>query len=369
MEFIYNIPTKLFFGENVIQKHREVFRNMGKKALIVTGRSSAKKNGSLFDVMQILDELEIAFCVFDQVEENPSIETIEKGRSVALEETIDFVIGIGGGSPLDAAKAIALFTKNPQVEVESIFSSPQLTYLPVLTIPTTAGTGSEVTPYSIVTVKKESTKKNLGQKIYPYAAFLDYRYMEDLSYDITVNTAIDALTHLIEGYLNTNATMLSDLYAKEGFSYFHECFHALERKTIDSAIRKKLLYVSLLAGMVITQTGTSLPHGMGYALTYYKHLPHGLANGVLLLEYLKSFQDTTKLNQMLGYMKVNSLEELNQILKPFLNISISVNKEEIKMYAKEFYEKEQKRKNHPEDISFEQIVTIYERSLFVESKL
>lgn len=363
MEFFYNIPTKLFFGECVIQKQKDIFSTIGKKALIVTGKTSAKKNGSLFDVMQVLDELDISFTVFDQIEENPSLETIEQGRQLGIKENVDFVIGIGGGSPLDAAKAISLFIKNPQIDVYSIFQLQQLNYLPVVTIPTTAGTGSEVTPYSIVTVKKEETKKNLGQKIYPYVAFLDYRYMEDLSYEITVNTAIDALTHLIEGFLNTNATFLSDLYAKEGFSYFIECFKALERKTLDSATREKLLLVSLLAGMVITQTGTSLPHGMGYALTYHKGLPHGLANGILLMEYLKSFQDRSKQNQMLLYMHMNSLEELEQFLSPFLKVSISIDKTEINTYTTTFYQNEQKRKNHPEYISFEKVKMIYENSL------
>lgn len=363
MEFLYHIPTKLFFGDCVIQKQKDIFSKMGKKALIVTGKTSAKKNGSLFDVMQVLDETDISFTVFDQIEENPSLETIELGRQLGIKENVDFVIGIGGGSPLDAAKAISLFIKNPQIDVYSIFESPQLTYLPIVTIPTTAGTGSEVTPYSIVTVKKEQTKKNLGQKIYPAVAFLDYRYTEDLSYEITVNTAVDALTHLIEGYLNTNATPLSDLYAKEGFYYFLECFKALERKTLDSSIREKFLFVSLLAGMVITQTGTSLPHGMGYALTYHKGLPHGLANGVLLMEYLKSFQDKSRQNQMFCYMKMNSLEEFEQFLSPFLKVQIPIDQAEINTYTTTFYKNEQKRKNHPEEISFEKVKMIYEKSL------
>lgn len=363
MEFVHNIPTKLFFGECIIEKKKEVFLNIGNKALIVTGKSSAKNNGSLFDVMQTLDEANVSFVVFDQIEENPSLETIEKGRLLGTEQEVDFVIGIGGGSPLDAAKAIALFIKNPQVKVDDIFQSKQLSYLPVLTIPTTAGTGSEVTPYSIVTVKKEETKKNLGQKIYPYAAFLDYRYMEELPYHITVNTAIDAFTHLVEGYLNTNATMMSDLYAKEGFSYFLECFNAIERNTIDSATREKLLYVSMLAGMVITQTGTSLPHAMGYALTYHKGVAHGMANGILLLEYLKSFQDKTKIKQMLSFMNVKSLEDLEIYLAPFLKIEVEIKEEELIQYATRFYQNEQKRKNHPEEISLEKIIEVYQKSI------
>ncbi len=151
MEFKYIMPTQIYFGKDVVLKNKEVFSTIGSKALIVTGRSSAKKNGSYDDVKKALIETGIEYVLFDEVEENPSLETIEKGSNIGKDNNVDFVIGIGGGSPMDAAKAMAVFIKNPEINKDNIFSSGKLKSIPVVAVPTTSGTGSEVTQYSIVT--------------------------------------------------------------------------------------------------------------------------------------------------------------------------------------------------------------------------
>ncbi|NMA70105.1 MAG: iron-containing alcohol dehydrogenase, partial [Desulfitobacterium sp.] len=113
MEFKYFMPTEIYFGENAVLKNKEVLRKLGRKAFISTGRSSAKKNGSYNDVTKALAEVGIEYLLFDEVEENPSLETIAKASDLGKENNVDFVIGIGGGSPMDVAKAIAVFIKNP----------------------------------------------------------------------------------------------------------------------------------------------------------------------------------------------------------------------------------------------------------------
>ena len=141
-----------------------------------------------------------------------------------------------------------------------------------------------------MTVHKEETKKNLNQPNFPSIAYLDSSFTDQLSYNITVNTAIDAFTHLVESYLNTNATYLTDMYGEKGFELFKDCFDAMLTKKLTKEFRDKVMLASLFAGFNIAQVGTSLPHGMGYALTYRKGLPHGLANGILTVEYLRSFK-------------------------------------------------------------------------------
>nr|WP_312290525.1 iron-containing alcohol dehydrogenase family protein [Clostridium chromiireducens] len=363
MEFKYSMPTKIYFGKDSILINKEVFSSIGSKALIVTGRNSAKKNGSYDDVVRALSEVGVKHVLFDQVEENPSLETIEKGGNIGKTNNVDFIIGIGGGSPMDAAKAMAIFIKNPEININNIFCGKQLESIPVVAVATTSGTGSEVTQYSIVTSNKEKTKKNLGQSIFPVAAFLDSKYTFNLSYDITVNTAIDAFTHLVEGYLNSNSTYISDLYGERGFELFKYCFEKLISKNLDDEFRDKVMLASTLGGMQISQTGTSLPHGMGYPLTYFKGLPHGLANGVLTIEYLKSFKNKTKIKKMLNILKLNSLEELEEIFKKLLNINIQVTEEEIIEYSKALVSNKAKLKNHPEEVSLDDIVEIYSKSL------
>lgn len=363
MQFKYFMPTKIYFGQDIIVKNKQEFVKLGSKALIVTGRNSSKKNGSLQDVVKVLKEAEIDYFIFDEVEENPSLETIEKASALGLKKQVEFVIGIGGGSPMDAAKAIAIFIKNPEVNKDNIFSQKQLSYIPVIEVATTSGTGSEVTQYSIVTVNAEKTKKNLGQQVFPSAAFLDSKYTWELSYDITVNTAIDAFTHLVEGYLNSNSTYMSDIYGEKGFELFKECFENLITKDLNKQFREKVMLASTIAGIQISQNGTSLPHGMGYPLTYFKGLPHGLANGVLTIEYLKTFRDTEKLSKMLNILGLSSLDELKEIFDKLFKVNINITEDDIKEYSQAFFSNKAKLKNHPEELSLKEIENIYINSL------
>ncbi len=363
MEFKFSMPTELYFGEDTILKNKEVFRSIGSKALIVTGRSSAKKNGSYNDVTNALSSTGVEYVLFDEVEENPSLETIEKGSNIGSMNHVDFVIGIGGGSAMDAAKAMAVFIKNPQINMDNICSSGKLGSIPVVAVATTSGTGSEVTQYSIVTSNKEQTKKNLGQSIFPKVAFLDSKYTYDLPYDITVNTAIDAFTHLVEGYLNTNSTYMSDIYGEKGFELYKYCFEKLVSKELSSEFRSKVMMASTLAGIQIAQNGTSLPHGMGYPLTYFKGIPHGLANGVLTIEYLKSFKDQRKIERMLNFLGFCYLDELESLFKSIIDIKVEITLEEIREYSKNFISNKNKLKNHTEEVGLEDIIRIYSKSL------
>lgn len=353
----------MYFGKDAVSNNQEVFAAIGKKALIVTGRNSAKKNGAYDDIVKALSVNSIDYILFDEVEENPSLETIEKGSHIGKDKQVDFVIGIGGGSPMDAAKAIAVFIKNPEVNIDNIFSGRTLESIPVVAVATTSGTGSEVTQYSIVTSNKEKTKKNLGQSIFPVVAFLDPKYTFDLPYDITVNTSIDAFTHLVEGYLNVNSSYMSDIYGEKGFELFRSCFQKLIAKDLDHKFRSDIMLASALAGIQIAQNGTSLPHGMGYPLTYFKGMPHGLANGVLTIGYLKSFKDQRKIKRMLTILGLENLEGLEIIFDQLIDVKINITKEEIAQYARDFVSNKAKLKNHTEEVDFEDIVGIYNSSL------
>lgn len=362
MNFKYLMPTQIYFGRDVVLNNKEALSSIGKKALIVTGRSSAKKNGAYNDITKALSQGGIEYLLFDEVEENPSLETIEKGSQLGKDNHVDFVIGIGGGSPMDAAKAMAVFIKNPEISMDNIFSGRTLQNIPVVAVATTSGTGSEVTQYSIVTSNKEKTKKNLGQNIFPVIAFLDPKYTYDMPYDITVNTSIDAFTHLVEGYLNVNSTYMSDIYGEKGFQLFKSCFEKLVNKELDHEFRSDVMLASSLAGIQIAQSGTSLPHGMGYPLTYFKGVPHGLANGVLTIAYLKSFKDQSKIEKMLSILGLANLEELEIIFNKLIDVKIHISPEEIRTYADEFFSNKAKLKNHIEEIGLEDIVNIYSSS-------
>lgn len=365
MNPIFYMPTKVICEKNAVLNHGHLLKALGKTALIVTGKNSSRKNGSLDDVINTLNNINMKFYVFDEVEENPSTETIEKIRNFSNNKDIDVVIGIGGGSPMDASKAASVLIANPNMKVQDLFTAEEFNSLPVVAVPTTAGTGSETTPYSILTDHSIKNKLAIKTKLFPVLAFIDASYLMDTPKEVTINTAIDALSHLIEGYLSTAANLFSNALAESGMSIFRECMDYLNEDKLSFEVREKLLIASSIAGMVIAQSGTSLPHGMGYPLTYNHNIPHGMANGLLLKEYLSSYQghDCERTNKILTILGFNTLKQLGDYISKLSTVHIKISREELETYAKYMISNEAKLKNHPFKVTYEEILAIYEKSL------
>lgn len=362
LNFNFGMPTNFYFGLDCIKNNIESLK-IGFHALIVTGKNSSKINGSFYDITKALENCNIRYTIFDEIEENPSFQTIEKGRQIGLKNNIDFIICIGGGSPLDAGKAISLFIKNETIDQFNYSTKENLDYLPIIAIPTTAGTGSEVTPHSIITDNIKKTKVNLGHKIYPKIAFVDSKYTYNLPKDITINTTLDAFCHLIEGYLNNNANDFTDLIANLAFDIMGKNLYNLVDFNFTEEFRDDIMYVSMLAGLVISQTGTSIPHGLSYPLTYFKKIPHGLACAITTTEYLKTFDDKSKINIMLNKLNISNIDELSKIFNSLIKIETSFSDVELEEYANDFFENKSKLKNHPENISLVQISNILFNSI------
>lgn len=286
MDFQYFVPVHIVSGENCVRDHAEIMKPLGRQALIVTGKSSAK-NGALDDIAFALNQNGQKYAIYDAVPNNPTVRSVEEGAALARSIAADFIVAVGGGSPMDAAKAIAMLAR--QEAKEGIFTH-KITedVLPMVHIPTTAGTGSEVTPYSIITNDEKQTKTSIAAPaLFPRVAFLDGKYMLDLPQSTTVNTALDAVSHAVEGMLSVRAGVMSDMFAKESLRIIFSEYEALLSGKYSLQSRQNLLYGAMLAGMVIANTGTSPVHGMGYSLTYFHGVPHGRANGLLLPQFLK----------------------------------------------------------------------------------
>jgi len=333
--FKFCMPTKIFFGQGCVAENAAQMKELGKRAFIVTGRNSSRLNGSLQDMQSALEANNIPYYIFDQITSNPSIQLVRQAAGIAKAEKVDFIIGIGGGSPLDAAKAIAILTAN-DIDDEALFAGPYPNpVLPVVAVPTTAGTGSEVTQYSILTDDRAETKTSIANEIiFPKIAFLDARYTEKLPKQVTINTAIDALSHAVEGYLSVKATDMSDIFAARSMELLGECLTLLH-KDIDITVREKLLYASMLAGIVIAHTGTTAVHSMGYSLTYFKDIDHGRANGLLLYEYLKfiAAQYQAKVDEVVALLGAESLHSLGDILNSLLGDREPITAEEIELFS------------------------------------
>lgn len=289
--FKYLMPTKVIAGENSVKENANELI-LGTKCMIVTGKTSGKKSGALDDVISVLEEKQIEYLVYDCIGNNPTIEECVEGGIVAREFGCDFLIGIGGGSPLDAAKSIAVYAVNEVgkdgFDMYDIFDCKYTNKpLPMTAVPTTAGTGSETTPYSILTLHKINNKQSFASPdVFYKVAFLDGRYTLNLPLQIARNTAIDAMSHLLEGFTDKRSSVASDYIALEGLRIIGRYIDNLRTGNFTVDICTNLLWASCLGGFVISQTGTTIVHSMGYALTYYKDIPHGMANGLLLGEYL-----------------------------------------------------------------------------------
>lgn len=159
-------PTNTYAERNCIQNHKKDLLALGTRAFVITGHSSSKKNGSLDDVIAVLEEASVPYKVFNEIEENPSVETVVKAAEIGKEFKADFVIGIGGGSPLDASKAIALLIANPEESGDCFYVEKDLKALPIAAVPTTCGTGSEITPAAVLTRHDTQTKKSISYNFF-----------------------------------------------------------------------------------------------------------------------------------------------------------------------------------------------------------
>ncbi len=278
--FRYFVPTEVVFGPGCFDELRNRCSAYGSKALVVTGKRSAKATG-LLD--RVLDQLPGAI-VFDQVEENPCTDTCDAAAALCRENACDFVVAIGGGSPMDAAKAVAGLARNPG-PCAGYFGADRFEHgtLPVVAVPTTAGTGSEVTPAAVIVDTADNVKRTIkGNAVFPKLALLDPETTVPLPRDITANTGLDALSQAMEGIVSKSATPMTGLIAFEVCRLVKEYLPRAAEDGSDIDARSAMLYAAMLSGCVIAHTGTTLVHGMGYYLTLAFGIPHGLANALLL---------------------------------------------------------------------------------------
>lgn len=334
--YSYFMPTKLIAGTDCL-KNNSSQMILGSRAVIITGKSSGKSSGALGEVQEILERENIPWSVYDRIENNPSLECVWEAGQFAKSQKADFVIGIGGGSPLDSAKAAAVYAANTIAPMDIFKGVYPVRPLPICAIPTTAGTGSEVTPYSILTLNREQTKKSFtSPECFPAVAFLDGRYNKNVPLQTARNTAVDAMSHCIEGYLNKKASPATDYIALEGLRILARHLKGLMDGALSVDDCTELLFAASLGGMVIAQTGTTIVHSMGYQLTYHKDIPHGMANGLLLGKFamLCQGQQTQKVQRLLKALSLPSLKELCRTLASLLPCKTSFSPEELESYAK-----------------------------------
>ena len=280
------IPNHTVVGTNVLGEAAPLLKKMGNKAFIVTGRHVAVSD-MMKQLTALLDENGIGCVIFDGITGEPTDTMIEKGVEMLKSSGCDFIIGIGGGSPLDSAKAIAAMAVNEGSIAD--YNGKEITgeILPLAAIPTTAGTGSEATKFTVITDSEKGIKMLLkGDVLVPKLAIVDSSFTVGAPKSVTSATGLDALTHAVEAYTSRKAFSMTDTLAVSAVKRIMKYLPIAYREPDNSLAREQMSIAALKAGICINNSSVTIVHGMSRPIGALFHVPHGMSNAMLLKECL-----------------------------------------------------------------------------------
>lgn len=280
------IPNHTVVGTNVLSEAAPLLKKMGNKAFTVTGRHVAVSD-MMKQLTALLDENGIDCVIFDGITGEPTDTMIEKGVEMLKSSGCDFIIGIGGGSPLDSAKAIAAMAVNEGSIAD--YNGKEITgeILPLAAIPTTAGTGSEATKFTVITDSEKGIKMLLkGDVLVPKLAIVDSSFTVGTPKSVTSATGLDALTHAVEAYTSRKAFSMTDTLAVSAVKRIMKYLPIAYREPDNSLAREQMSIAALEAGICINNSSVTIVHGMSRPIGALFHVPHGMSNAMLLKECL-----------------------------------------------------------------------------------
>ena len=283
------MPVKLVTGAGCVRVSAKELAKLGKTCLIVTGRTSARVSGALQDVTDTLESNGQSWILFDGIGQNPRLTDCMVAAEKAIAGNADFVVGIGGGSALDAAKCIAVLAANPGMTQAQLYAFDWANApLKIVAVGTTAGTGSEVTKVSVITTPDGRKKSFHHEAIFPVLALGDPTYTMSLPPLVTCATMVDVLAHCAESFFSRAANDISKAYAVEGIRLLLPVMRRMAENgcdELDYNTREQLYCASIYGGLAINVTGTCFPHTMGYLLTEAFGIPHGTACAVFQKDF------------------------------------------------------------------------------------
>jgi alcohol dehydrogenase class IV len=286
MAYQFVLPGRTVMGPGALDASEAAIKALGVKAFVVTGRI-VTKTGLLKRLTDLLDRWGIAWEVYNDITGEPTVEMIEKGVKAYRETACDFVAAIGGGSPLDSAKAIAAMTVLGGKLSDYMGKELSGSFPPMVLIPTTAGTGSEATKFTIITDTETDVKMLLkGDALIPDVAVIDSSLTVTSPPGITAATGMDALTHAVEAYTSRKANPMTDLYALDAIKRIFTYLPAAYKDGNDRKAREELAIAAYEAGVCISNASVTLVHGMSRPVGALFHVPHGISNAMLIKECL-----------------------------------------------------------------------------------
>ncbi|WP_129599629.1 1-propanol dehydrogenase PduQ [Anaerophilus nitritogenes] len=314
---IFQTKTKIYYGNDPL---RYFDKMQQKKVLIVTDPFMIKFK-LVQKVTDLLQERNIDYTIFNEVEPNPSVETVTKGLYKMIEAKPEAIISIGGGSAIDVAKAMIYFHLKAQ---KKLVDDKNMQKPLFIAIPTTSGTGSEVTAFSVVTNTKEHTKIALvDDMMIPDIAILDSQFTKSVPPSVTADTGMDVLTHALEAYVAKNASDFTEIYAKKAIQTVFQYLLKAYTNGDNLEAREKMHFASCMAGIAFTNAGLGINHSLAHAFGGVFSLSHGKSNAILL-PYVIAYnayydqqcaQKYTEISRSLGLPSQNTKEGVISLIE------------------------------------------------------
>ncbi len=287
MANVFFTPHYIITGENALSLSKEYLADMGKRALIVTDDFMVQF-GNVKKVTDILDSVGITYAVYSKINGEPNDTMIDAGVEIYKNEKCDFLIGVGGGSPIDSMKAIGAVLSNGGNICDYMGKVISKPIPPTCAIPTTAGTGSEATQFTIINNTKENIKMLLkGPVLMSKLAIIDPTFTMTAPAKITAATGLDALCHAVEAYTSTKAFAMSDTYALSAVKRIFESLYECYVNGSNTEARTNMAIAALEAGIAFNNASVTIIHGMSRPIGALYHVPHGLSNAMLLDKCLR----------------------------------------------------------------------------------
>lgn len=309
--FLFQVPGSVIFGQGCLAKLPGDLLKRGLNKVLLVSDHGLEAAGMVKKLEDVLGSADISYTTFLDVEANPSLETVDKGTSLYKEHGLEGIICLGGGSPMDTAKAIAVLVTNGgklrDYEGAHKVKGPTV---PIIAIPTTAGTGSEVTPFAVITDRSKNYKLTVfSYEIIPVVALLDPELISTLPPLVAASTGMDALTHAIEAYLSQAASPFSDSMAEKAMELIGQHIRVFTANRADQEAASGMLLGSMFAGIAFSWARLGNVHALAHPLGGFFDIAHGIANAVLLptiLEY-NALADRGKYRKILNYIKYGNV--------------------------------------------------------------
>ena len=300
-DYRFYVPIKFYSGYGRFSDLGKLSEEIGKKFLLVTGKSAMKKIGYIDKAIKVLRENGKSIVLFDQVDPNPTTEMVADGAALAVKENCDAVIGMGGGSPMDAAKAIAVVAGNGGDIWDYREKLDTSRTLPIIAIPTTAGSGTDGDRYFVVTNKDINSKKGFATEYtYPIISILDPELTISLPEQVTKDTAMDALGHSFEAFVSCgDINVMSNLISLNAIWLIFENLPRAVKNGKDIQARSALMIAATMGGIAINHGGVGSSHGISMAMGGLYNITHGQGIGIILPYAIE--KDMGEIKDSLGF--------------------------------------------------------------------